>query len=160
ASGAELIQCSSSRGVSAPLDRVMRLDSESDILVASLCTSVEPVGLAVLIARPKCRFETKHVEIVAAIREPLGVGLENDRGLHEMAALREAAEADKRSLLNRLGRTEIADTIVGEDAGLRQVIDRVRLVCRSDVPVLILGETGTGKELIARAIHTRSDRHS
>ena len=43
--------------------------------------------------------------------------------------------------------------------GLRHVMQRVDLVSRSEVPVLILGETGTGKELVARAIHNRSDRH-
>jgi transcriptional regulator with GAF, ATPase, and Fis domain len=85
--------------------------------------------------------------------------LENDLRLREMAALREAAEADKRSLLTRLGRTSLGDTIVGVESGLRPVMDRVELVARSDAPVLIFGETGTGKELIARAIHTRSARH-
>jgi transcriptional regulator with GAF, ATPase, and Fis domain len=84
--------------------------------------------------------------------------LENDRRLHELAALREAAEADRRSLLSRLGRREMGETIVGADSGLRQVMDRVQLVSQSDVPVLILGETGTGKEVVARAIHARSAR--
>jgi transcriptional regulator with GAF, ATPase, and Fis domain len=54
----------------------------------------------------------------------------------------------------------VGDTIVGEDSGLRHVMQRADMVSRSDVPVLILGETGTGKELVARAIHNRSDRHS
>ena len=75
-----------------------------------------------------------------------------------MAALREAAEADKRSLLTRLGREKLGDTIVGVDSGLRAVMERVELVARSDVPVLIFGETGSGKELVARAIHNRSPR--
>ena len=45
-------------------------------------------------------------------------------------------------------------------SGLAHVMQRVDLVSRSEVPVLILGETGTGKELVARAIHNRSERHS
>jgi transcriptional regulator with GAF, ATPase, and Fis domain len=59
-----------------------------------------------------------------------------------------------------MGRSELGETIVGEGSGLQQVMQRVDLVSRSEVPVLILGETGTGKELIARAIHNRSQRHS
>jgi transcriptional regulator with GAF, ATPase, and Fis domain len=59
-----------------------------------------------------------------------------------------------------LGRTQVGETIVGADVGLRSVLERVELVARSDVPVLILGETGAGKEVIARAIHTRSPRAS
>ena len=98
--------------------------------------------------------------LLASLAEPLAAALDNDARLHEMAALREAAEADRRSLLNRFGRKDVGDTIVGEDSGLRHVMQRVDMVSRSDVPVLILGETGTGKELVARAIHNRSDRHS
>ena len=84
------------------------------------------------------------------------MALRNDRRLRELTALREAAEADKQSLLRRLGRTALADTIVGIEGRLRPVMERVELVSRSDVPVLLLGETGSGKEVIARAIHTRS----
>jgi transcriptional regulator with GAF, ATPase, and Fis domain len=106
------------------------------------------------------QFTQLHCELLEAIQEALAVALDNDARLHEIAALREAAEADRRSLLYRLGRKEVGDTIVGDDSGLRQVMQRVDMVSPSDVPVLILGETGTGKELVARAIHNRSSRHN
>jgi transcriptional regulator with GAF, ATPase, and Fis domain len=80
--------------------------------------------------------------------------------LREIAALREAAEADRTRLLSKLGRQTLGDVIVGEESGLQSVMDRVERVARSDVPVLIFGETGTGKEVMARAIHTRSARSS
>src|SRR5579872_7111863 len=48
--------------------------------------------------------------------------------------------------------------IVGSSAALRRVLDQVRMVAPTEATVLIEGETGTGKELIARAIHTHSDR--
>ncbi len=98
----------------------------------------------------------QHAELAQLLLEPFSVALENDLRLREMAALREAAEADKRSLLTRLGRKTLGDTIVGVESGLRAVMERVELVARSDAPVLIFGETGTGKELVARAIHNRS----
>ena len=50
------------------------------------------------------------------------------------------------------------ETIVGIEGGLRPVMERVERVARLDVPVLILGETGSGKEVVARAIHARSRR--
>ncbi|NBW97719.1 MAG: sigma-54-dependent Fis family transcriptional regulator [Planctomycetia bacterium] len=90
--------------------------------------------------------------------EPFAVALENDRRLHELRSLREAAEADRETLLTRLGRQEVNEEVVGARTGLRHVMDRVELVAQSDVPVLILGETGTGKEVVSRAIHTRSAR--
>ncbi|MBN2105700.1 sigma-54-dependent Fis family transcriptional regulator [bacterium] len=52
----------------------------------------------------------------------------------------------------------MVDTIIGTGNGLKQVMERVHLVARSDVPVMILGETGTGKELISREIHRLSNR--
>ena len=55
---------------------------------------------------------------------------------------------------------EAREAIVGSETGLRAVMERVRIVAPSDMPVLILGETGTGKEVVARAIHARSPRSS
>ncbi|MFZ1013864.1 MAG: sigma-54 dependent transcriptional regulator [Terracidiphilus sp.] len=52
------------------------------------------------------------------------------------------------------------DAIVGESAALKTVLQQVNLVAPTDTTVLVLGETGTGKELIARAIHARSRRAS
>ncbi|MFN6400068.1 MAG: sigma-54 interaction domain-containing protein [Planctomycetota bacterium] len=51
-----------------------------------------------------------------------------------------------------------SESIVGSGNGLKKVMERVSLVSSSDMPVLILGDTGTGKEVIARAIHSRSSR--
>src|SRR5262249_330570 len=81
-----------------------------------------------------------------------------DRRLHELARLREAAEADRRALLSRLQRQDVSDAIIGAESGLRTVMERIEQVARTDAPVLILGETGSGKEVAARAIHTRSRR--
>jgi len=130
------------------------------VLCGPLAVSGGPVGVLVLVACADTAFEARHVEMVRVLLEPFAVALENDRRLREADALREAAEADKRSLLTKLGRTDFGDVIVGADAGLRSVMERVELVARSDVPVLILGETGTGKELVARAIHNSSARAS
>ncbi len=57
-------------------------------------------------------------------------------------------------------RDDAKEAIVGSETGLRAVMERVQIVAPSDMPVLILGETGTGKEVVARAIHGRSPRHA
>lgn len=132
---------------------------QADVIAVPLSRETEASGVLLLIGRAGREFESGHLELAEKLREPFAVALENDRRVHEMATLRDAAVADRGSLLRRLGRKEIVEDIVGERTGLRQVMDRVGLVTGSDVPVLILGETGTGKEVIARAIHTRSPRH-
>jgi transcriptional regulator with GAF, ATPase, and Fis domain len=131
-----------------------------DALLAPLVGEHGSSGILLALAPAERRFSRTQATLIADLAEPLAAALDNDARLHEIAALREAAEADHRSLLNRFGRKDIGETIVGEDSGLRQVMQRVDMVSRSDVPVLILGETGTGKELVARAIHNRSDRHT
>jgi len=129
-----------------------------EVLAGPLKGHGDILGVLLLVARPGASFEPAHLAMIDILIEPFSVALENDHRLREMAALREAAEADNRSLLNRLGRKALGEVIVGGDSGLRLVMERVKLVSRSDVPILILGETGTGKELIARAIHMRSPR--
>jgi hydrogenase-4 transcriptional activator len=131
---------------------------EGEILAGVLGTPQQPQGILLIAAPPGASFGSEHAALFEKLIEPFSIVLENDRRLRELAALREAAEADKRSLLARLGRKALADTIVGVDSGLSAVMERVELVAPSDAPVLIFGETGTGKELVARAIHTRSRR--
>ncbi len=133
---------------------------DGDVLAGPLGEASGNCGVLVFLAPKGCDFGPQHVELVRLLLEPFSVALENDLRLREMAALREAAEADKRSLLTRLGRTAIGDTIVGVESGLHAVMERVELVAPSDAPVLIFGETGSGKELIARAIHNRSPRRN
>lgn len=129
-----------------------------EIIVAPLVTAAEVHGVAIFTADRSRSFDDDHVELARILSEPLNVALENDRRVHELIALREKAEADNRSLLSRLGRSDISDAIVGAETGLRAVMDRVDLVARADVPVLILGETGSGKEVVARSIHNKSER--
>ncbi len=114
-------------------------------------------GFLLFVAR-RGRFAHADLNPVSALCEPMAALLANDRRLHELTTLREAAEADNRSLLARLGRQGIRDTIIGADSGLREVMERVALVGRSDTPVLIFGETGSGKEVVARALHKQSPR--
>jgi transcriptional regulator with GAF, ATPase, and Fis domain len=129
-----------------------------EVMAIGLVDQQGPAGVLLLVARPPQSFDATHATILDALREPFSVALENDGRVREMAALREAAEADRQSLLTKLGRSALGDTIVGAETGLQPVMERVKLVGRSDVPVLIFGQTGTGKELIARAIHERSPR--
>ncbi len=92
------------------------------------------------------------------LREPLQAALANDARVHELERLREKVEADNRALLSRLQLQDISESVVGAESGLRGVMERVDQVARTEAPVLILGETGSGKEVVARAIHAQSKR--
>ncbi|MBS1202867.1 MAG: transcriptional regulator containing AAA-type ATPase, and binding domain [Chromatiaceae bacterium] len=130
---------------------------DGTVLAGGLALDDQALGVLIL-GGGGGHYRREHEPMLAALCEPIAVALRNDRQLRELSSLREAAEADRRSLLARLGRQDIADTIVGERTGLESVMRSVDLVARAEAPVLILGETGTGKEVVARAIHARSSR--
>jgi len=133
-------------------------DWRGELLVVGLVSAGEPQGLLLLgsvTAPTPTGIDEKQLLLLS---EPLAAALHNQARLGELLALREAAEADRRSLLARLGRQELVDTLIGAEAGLKKVMRGVDLVAPSAAPVLILGETGSGKEVIARAIHARSPR--
>ena len=129
-----------------------------DWLAAPLVRDREPLGILLILARPPRRFDQDHHRIAHALVEPIAVAVAQDAQYHELARLREAVEAENRALLSRLERDSVSEAIVGADMGLRPVLERIDQVAPTDVPVLILGETGSGKEVLARAIHTRSRR--
>jgi hydrogenase-4 transcriptional activator len=154
----ELVHGSANSPLPSELQLVIPSGVAGDLVLGPLGESPGSFGILILAATPKRTFSVQHLALARVLLDPFSIALDNDQRLREMAALREAAEADKRSLLTRLGRRQLADKIVGAETGLGVVMERVELVARSDAPVLIFGETGTGKELIARAIHGRSDR--
>ncbi len=131
---------------------------QGEVVIGPLVSEHGICGVVLFQAQPERQFTPDHERLCQALLDPCAVALNNDHRLSELRTLREAAEADKRFLLNRLGREDLAAPIVGTERGLRFVMERVDLVARSDVPVLLLGETGSGKEVIARAIHKRSPR--
>ena len=133
-------------------------DSTGEVLVGPLNTHEGPPGALVAIGHGPRGFQPEHEKFLKVLLEPFSVALENDRRLRELTALREKVEAENRSLLTKLGRNDLSDSIVGIESGLRPVMERVGLVARADIPVLILGETGSGKEVVARAIHKQSQR--
>jgi transcriptional regulator with GAF, ATPase, and Fis domain len=77
---------------------------------------------------------------------------------NEIRELKERRDAEAVYLRKEARRAQGFDEIVGTSAALSQVLRHVEQVAAVDVPVLILGETGTGKDLVARAIHDRSRR--
>jgi transcriptional regulator with GAF, ATPase, and Fis domain len=131
---------------------------DGEVVVGPLVGEHGTYGLLILQIPHAHRFTAEQERLCLDLLEPCAVALDNDHRLRELQALRDAAEADKRSLLIRLGREDLSAPIIGADRGLLSVMERVGLVARSDVPVLLLGETGSGKEVIARAIHDRSPR--
>jgi DNA-binding NtrC family response regulator len=95
----------------------------------------------------------RDMELLNAVAQAMHHGRQRMPGTHPPAAATPAAEADRRS------DSRFAE-IVGHSAARRGVLQQVEIVAPTDATVLIYGETGTGKELIARALHHRSTRRT
>jgi hydrogenase-4 transcriptional activator len=124
-------------------------------LAGALAGPSGPAGVLLLVAVRGAAFDGRHVAAGKELLAPLAAALETDRLVHETSSLREAARVDRQA---RVQPQDISESIVGAETGLREVMERVELVAHTDAPVLILGETGSGKEVVARAVHSRSRR--
>ncbi len=80
------------------------------------------------------------------------------RALQEVGQLKEQLQLENLCLRQEIEQEHIFEEIVGKSAPLKRTLDQIEHVASTGAAVLILGETGTGKELIARAIHNRSSR--
>jgi transcriptional regulator with GAF, ATPase, and Fis domain len=97
-------------------------------------------------------------ERLTILQEASAAALAQHLARRGLERVRQAAEAERAAAVGRLRVRDVGPSVIGEDAGLRDVMQQVETVARTDTPVLILGETGSGKEVVARAIHERSPR--
>jgi transcriptional regulator with GAF, ATPase, and Fis domain len=80
--------------------------------------------------------------------------------LREVQQLKERLQRESRYLQEEIKSGHDFDEIIGNSAAIKSTLNRVEQVATTDATVLLLGETGTGKELLARAVHSRSKRKS
>ncbi len=130
-----------------------------------LMSSGHVLGVLQLISRRKYAFAGQNVEFLNQVAIQIAITLKNALEYEEVTATNSRlAEAEERSrnenlvLREQIERTSMFEDIVGSSPALRKVLSQVGKVAPTDSTVLIHGETGTGKELIARAVHKRSTR--
>jgi formate hydrogenlyase transcriptional activator len=104
-------------------------------------------------------FSPADEEILNQIAAQLAIALDNARAYREIQALKDRLAQEKLYLEDEIRSELNFEEIIGESAELKRVLAQARTVAPSGSTVLILGETGTGKELIARAIHRMSKRN-
>lgn len=134
------------------------IDSEDfSVITTGFDIGAPLVGGVGLVARGQNRFSDKHVKKVDLIRRPLIGAVLNLLHHRDIVAKNEQLTKEKQALESRLGNVSTGE-IIGADSGLKEVTEMVSQVAVLDSPVLVLGETGTGKEIIATAIHQVSRR--
>src|SRR6202041_2965924 len=111
-----------------------------------------------LASREKNAFDREATAFLSQVAQQVAIGVENALAYGEIAELKDKLAQEKLYLEDEIRGEMDFEGIVGPSSGLRHVLNLVETVAPSNSTVLLLGETGTGKELIARAVHERSGR--
>ena len=134
-----------------------RLKTDASLLSLRLSVGGEIVGAVIFIAEESGKYTQEHADLLFLLREPFAIALSNSLRYQELIKLKELLAEDNRFLYGEL-RQAAGEEIVGADFGLRGIMGMIRQVAPLSSPVLLLGETGVGKEVIAAAIHNLSER--
>ena len=116
------------------------------------------LGVLAVARRDENAFDEEEVAFLIQVANQVAIGVENALAYTEIAELKNRLAQEKLYLEEEIRGEMDFEGIVGQSSALRHVLNLVETVAPSDSTVLMLGETGTGKELIARAIHDRSRR--
>src|SRR5215472_8089635 len=116
------------------------------------------LGILAVARHDENTFDEDQVQFLSQVANQVAIAIENATVFGEIATLRDKLAQEKLYLEDEIRGEMDFEGIVGQSSGLRHVLSLVETVAPSDSTVLLLGETGTGKELIARAIHDRSRR--
>jgi formate hydrogenlyase transcriptional activator len=123
-----------------------------------LTTARRRLGTLVFTCKQPSAYEAADVGFLRLVANQVAVAVENALTFHEIAALKDKLAKENAYLEEEVRTGHNFGEIVGESVALRRVLKEVETVAPTDSTVLIRGETGTGKELIARALHERSPR--
>ncbi len=116
------------------------------------------LGALAIASRRESAFDLHDAEKLGQVAGQVAMAVNNALAIRQLADLRDRLNQEKQYLEEEINVENRFDDIVGESAGLRNVLRQIETVAPTDATVLIEGETGTGKELLARAIHRLSPR--
>ena len=132
-------------------------ESNSSLLLMSLIIGNNQLGTLALRTEGRGQYSPSHAQLLASLNILFAIALSNALRYQEVIKLKELLADDNQFLSHELFQLS-GDKVIGAESGLKGVMGLVHQVAPSDSPVLILGETGVGKEVIANAIHNLSPR--
>jgi formate hydrogenlyase transcriptional activator len=116
------------------------------------------IGAVNYLALQKRDYTDAEIQLLQDVSEMVSIAVSNALAYEEIHSLKERLQAENRLLQDEIVQRSIYEEIVGSSVSLRKVLSAIDRVAPMETTVLITGETGTGKELVAHAIHKRSAR--
>jgi len=143
-----------------PTGIVERLKAESitSMAIAPMVTAGGPLGVITMGSRQPNNFGQEDLDLLSQISTQIALAVDNAIAYGRVTEARDRLEEERLYLESEIRSERYFEDIVGKSAALRKVLDQVAIVAPTQSSVLLHGETGTGKELFARAIHNLSPR--
>ncbi|MGH7844044.1 MAG: sigma 54-interacting transcriptional regulator, partial [Candidatus Binatia bacterium] len=116
------------------------------------------IGAITVGSLKRFQYMEADAEFLREVANQIAIAIDNMKSYEEIAALKAKIEAEKVYLQEEINTEHNFEEIIGQSAPLKQLLRKIEQVSRAEATVLIQGETGTGKELLARAVHNLSPR--
>src|SRR6202795_4444313 len=136
----------------------LKAESIAAMAVAPLGTSNGPLGLMSMGSKRPNNFGQEDLDILSQISAQISLALDNALAYGRLSASRNRLEDERLYLESEIRAEYNFEDIVGKSPALRKVLDQIEIVAPTGSTVLLRGQTGTGKELVARAVHSHSPR--
>jgi len=133
-------------------------DGVRSLLIVPLVVRGTSIGTLGISSRKENQYAESDVAFLQEVANQVALAIENMRAYEEIGTLKARLERENVYLQEEIGKEHNFAEMVGNSPALLTVLRRVEQVAPTDSTVLITGETGVGKELIARAVHARSAR--
>jgi formate hydrogenlyase transcriptional activator len=139
--------------------KILREDGIQTICCIPLVTQGRTFGTLNVASRRLEAFPEREISLLQQVGAQIAIAVENALAFKEIDALKDKLAEEKLYLEEEIRSEFNFEEIIGDAPSLKRALAQVEVVAPTDTAALILGETGTGKELIARAIHNLSPRH-
>ena len=153
-----LVDAASMRRFQSPIARLAEAEGLKWACILPLFTSTRDLGLLTLGTLAEDSFGQEDIDLLAQVANQITIAVENALAYQEIAELKNKLAEEKLYLEEEIRTEHNFEEVIGESTALKRALSQVETVAPTDSTVLILGETGTGKEVIARAIHDLSRR--
>ena len=154
----ELLSTEEIERLPARIVEKLKVESITSMAIAPMLSASGPLGVMTLGSRQPDHFGQEDLDLLSQISNQIALAVDNAIAYGRVTEARDRLEEERLYLESEIRSEYSFEDIVGKSAALRKVLDQVAIVAPTQSTVLLHGETGTGKELFARAIHNLSPR--